>query len=394
MKKIIKSALFLLCSVCILTACEDDNDSNPVLRTPDSFVMNTPSYATSVVDLKSSTALNFSWQYPDYGFPVSVNYQLQLSVNGKFDKAFNPNLKASDQSVDFITTDAVYQETKGALTGEAFATALQKIALYQESNVPATQKVYVRAFATVKGDTVYSNPITIIVAPYYVELKDAPVEIWYLIGGCIGNGSWTNSKASIGVGMIPLSPIEGQEYDRKTGKGKIGYKGYFPANASFKILEKVGNWDYGMCGDGTDKGTTYRSGGSDPGNISIAEAGYYYIELDTKAHTCTIKKIDDPSSITVFTTFNLPGDYNSWNETSPMTAVETYAGAINHNWTATVTITAKGGVKFKSGTSAYGGTVFPSGVAGTTQVSKIPVEPGTYVVVFNDITGGYTFVEQ
>lgn len=194
--------------------------------------------------------------------------------------------------------------------------------------------------------------------------------------------------------MIPLSPIEGQEYDRKTGKGKIGYKGYFPANASFKILEKVGNWDYGMCGDGTDKGTTYRSGGSDPGNISIAEAGYYYIELDTKAHTCTIKKIDDPSSITVFTTFNLPGDYNSWNETSPMTAVETYAGAINHNWTATVTITAKGGVKFKSGTSAYGGTVFPSGVAGTTQVSKIPVEPGTYVVVFNDITGGYTFVEQ
>ena len=43
MKKIIKSAMLLLCSVCILTACEDDRDSNPTLQkpTPGSLVLNT-----------------------------------------------------------------------------------------------------------------------------------------------------------------------------------------------------------------------------------------------------------------------------------------------------------------------------------------------------------------
>ena len=41
MKNIIKSALFLLCSVCLFTACEDDNDSNPTLMRPTTFKLNT-----------------------------------------------------------------------------------------------------------------------------------------------------------------------------------------------------------------------------------------------------------------------------------------------------------------------------------------------------------------
>ena len=39
MKKYFKSALLLLCSVCLFAACADDNDSNPTLKIPETFVL-------------------------------------------------------------------------------------------------------------------------------------------------------------------------------------------------------------------------------------------------------------------------------------------------------------------------------------------------------------------
>ena len=51
MKKYIKSTLLMLLSICLFTACSDDNDSNPTLVAPTTFVLNTPAIANSVVDL-------------------------------------------------------------------------------------------------------------------------------------------------------------------------------------------------------------------------------------------------------------------------------------------------------------------------------------------------------
>ena len=68
-------------SVGLFAACADDNDSNPVIGSPSTFNLNTPSYAAIPVDLATSTELPFTWSQPDYGFPVAADYQLEASID-------------------------------------------------------------------------------------------------------------------------------------------------------------------------------------------------------------------------------------------------------------------------------------------------------------------------
>jgi len=73
-----------MCSVGLFAACSDDNDSNPTLQQPSSFVLNEPGYAAQAINLANSTELPFTWSQPDYGFPVEASYDLQVSISGNF----------------------------------------------------------------------------------------------------------------------------------------------------------------------------------------------------------------------------------------------------------------------------------------------------------------------
>lgn len=85
MKTIFKSTILLaVVGLTLFTSCKDDNDSNPVLGTPTTFVLNTPAYSTVPVDLASSTEIPFTWSSPDYGFPVEAEFQLEASIDGNF----------------------------------------------------------------------------------------------------------------------------------------------------------------------------------------------------------------------------------------------------------------------------------------------------------------------
>jgi hypothetical protein len=84
MKKIYKSLLFLtVAAVPFLTSCKDDNDSNPTLSIPSSFVLNTPGLAASnVYDLPNGT-VNLTTNQPDYGgWPAATIYAVQVSLTG------------------------------------------------------------------------------------------------------------------------------------------------------------------------------------------------------------------------------------------------------------------------------------------------------------------------
>ena len=80
MKKYIKSSLLMLLSICLFTACSDDNDSNPTLVAPTSFVLNTPAIANSVVDLAHSSSIVLTCTQPDYGFPAATTYSVAVST--------------------------------------------------------------------------------------------------------------------------------------------------------------------------------------------------------------------------------------------------------------------------------------------------------------------------
>jgi len=402
MKNILSTALLLILGIGLFTSCEDDRDSNPVLESPSTFVLNTPTYASTYVDMATTDSLYFTWSQPNYGgFPVAAEYQLQMSLTNSWTTEYDET--AENPSGDFVTFSEYFKQCSGYISAAEMSKAIQQLGGFSKEEEPSQLTIYIRATCCVPGasslstsPTIYSNAVSMNTVPYYYELKDSPIEIWYLTGGCIADGSWSNSESAIGTGMIPMFPVEGNVYDKATGKGVIQYVGYFPADANFKIIapEGLSNWNYGICGDGTDMGTSYRNGGDDPGNIWIANAGYYKIEVNTADCTCTITPYGSTPS--VFDTMYITGGFDSWSVTLAMTPMETYSGAENHMWKYDLDTSASDTeVKFtiEGWGSNWGAEGFPYGT-GVQNGSNIPATAGSYTVYFNDITGQYNFVSK
>lgn len=398
MNKILTIALLLIGSLGIFTACDDDRDSNPVLQQPTEFVLNKPAYADAGgIDLAHSQSLEFSWSQPVYtnnNAPLVVTYEMQVSPTGNFTTSFEEQEadETKQKVADYATIESTTTQCKVQVSAAEFAKALQQAARFEEDKMPATQDVYVRVRATVNGlYPIVSNVVKINVVPEYVELKDAPVEMWYLIGDCIGDGKWTNSAAAIGTSMYPMSITNGYQYDKKTGQGVLTFTGYFPAGKGFKLVQTPGDWNH-QWGTAADGSFVKDDGGS--GNITVAEAGYYTLTLDTKNNKLSLDKAD--VTPTVYDAIGVSGDFNTWADPGDaMTAVNTTAELAGHNHIWSYTLDASAGattLKFMTAGWAanWGGASFPNGV-GVSNGANIPVSQGKWVVTFNDIDGSYTF---
>src|SRR5574344_2322881 len=83
MKNIMKD-LFMpalaLAVIPMFTSCETDNNSNPTLQEPTSFVLNTPSDAANTYDLINADSIMLTCSQPDYGgFPAGTTYTVERS---------------------------------------------------------------------------------------------------------------------------------------------------------------------------------------------------------------------------------------------------------------------------------------------------------------------------
>lgn len=384
----------LLLGIALFTACADDNDSNPTLQLPTTFKLNTPSYATLTTSLGTSTQLPFTWSQPDYGFPAAVEYQLQVSLDGNFTTSVEE--AEADESgatkANYATIDATFKEAKGVLEAEAIDKAMMQIAQWEENSVPSTQDVYVRASATTPGtEAIYSNVVKISTIPYYIELSDSPIDIWYLIGADIADGSW---GSDIAKSIIPMQAIEGEEYDKKTGTGKIQWIGYL-AGGGFKLKHYPDNWDY-QWGQGDSFGSFVENDGGS-GNISVPEAGVYKVVLDTKAHQLTVEKYEE--AVSVFSGMAISGSFNEWGDTE-MTACN--PNAENHDWYIVQHLDAGAEIKIKqAGSWDYNkGGAFVTETTGmyafgVTNGDNLWIsETADYMIIFNDITGFIRFIKQ
>lgn len=394
MKKIFKSTLLLLCGVALFTACADDNDSNPTLQSPTTFKLNTPSYSALNTDLASSSSLAFTWSQPAYGFPVAAQYQLQVSLDGNFTTSV-AEAEADETGAtkaNYATIDATFTEAKGAIAAADVAKAMQQIAQWEPDQVPAIQTLHVRATSTLVGKTIFSNTVQINTIPYYVELSDAPIEIWWLIGADIADGSW---GSDIGKSVIPMQAIEGEEYDKKTGQGKIQWIGYLAGNG-FKLRGALDDGWASQWGQGDSFGNFVKNDGGS-GNITVPEAGLYKIVLDTKADVLTVEKFDGTPK--VFSGMAISGSFNEWSDTEMLpcnTANE------NHDWYVVQSLDAGTQIKIKqSGTWDFnkggafvyeGAGMYAFGVDGGDNLWV--EEASSYMIIFNDITGFIRFIKQ
>ena len=397
MKNIFKSSLLLLSSICLFAACADDNDSNPTLVMPTTFQLNTPAYAPESVDLSTTSGLAFTWSQPNYGgFPVAAQYQMQFSLNNSFTTSVAEAL--ADESgatvADYVALDQIYNSCKGTVDAAQLAKGLMQIAKWDSDKVPATTAVYARLAADYANSIVYSNVVTINVSPYYVELKDAAPIMWYLVGKNILDGSWSNNP---GVSSLPMFIQSDYAYDKATGTGEITYLNYFTTDG-WKIQPKDFNWNLGFMSDGNPNGVCFRNNRDDNGDIWCQPEGYYLVTVNTANNTCTIA----PQDITpkVYDQICMAGNFNNWSDTDMTPANKE---GENHVWVYIMTVEegVVEQVKFKIAGSwdtnwGYGtedGEVNTCG-KGTNGGKNIGVPEGTWIILFNDITGEFSITAK
>lgn len=379
----------LLSMALVFTACEDDRDSNPTLVQPTSFTLNNP--VNTLVNLAASTGIPFAWSQPDFGgWPAACEYQLEVSPTNEW------TVSTADADADttgtvvanYATIKTVYASCSGNMLTEELNKALNKIAKWEEGNVPEKQTVYVRCSAVTAGaQKVYSNVVSLDVNPYYVDVSTEvsdEIQLWYLIGACIGDGSWSIG-GDVGVAMIPMYPV--YKDDGSVVPGEIQYVGYFPADQGFKLIQVPGDWK-AQWGQG-DAGYVKNDGGSS--DIKLPADGYYMIHLNTATDELTIEPY--VLAVGVYNQIAMPGNYQGWDTGSdlmnPMSTV-----VENHDWYLKSVTYEETTLKFAADNSwdvNWGGKGFPHGL-GTQGGPDIAVPAGTYNVYFNDILGTYNFV--
>lgn len=190
MKKILKSALLIMMGLVMFTSCEDDNDSNPIVKTPTEFHLNTPALAATNIDLTNSSAIVFTCSQPNYGFPASTMYKVQVSLK--------------EDMTDFVELDQSFPNTVCSVDAAILASTLTTMELNagkSEADFPMDVKVYVRMRAYMTTDTgspvadteILSNVICL--ENVHLNYSLAPVttpEHLYVVGGFCG-WDWGNS---------------------------------------------------------------------------------------------------------------------------------------------------------------------------------------------------------
>lgn len=174
----------------MFTSCEDDNDSNPVVKTPTEFHLNTPALAATNIDLTNSSAVVFTCSQPNYGFPASTMYKVQVSLK--------------EDMTDFVELDQSFPNTVCSVDAAMLASTLTTMELNagkSEADFPMDVKVYVRMRAYMTTDTgepvadteILSNVICL--ASVHLNYSLAPVtmpEHLYVVGNFCG-WDWGNS---------------------------------------------------------------------------------------------------------------------------------------------------------------------------------------------------------
>ena len=190
MKKILKSALLIMMGLVMFTSCEDDNDSNPIVKTPTEFRLNTPALAATNIDLTNSSAIVFTCSQPNYGFPASTMYKVQVSLK--------------EDMTDFVELDQSFPKTVCNVDAALLASTLNTMELNagkSEADFPMDVKVYVRMRAYMTTDTgepvadteILSNVICL--ENVHLNYSLAPVtmpEHLYVVGNFC-NWDWGNS---------------------------------------------------------------------------------------------------------------------------------------------------------------------------------------------------------
>lgn len=142
MKNIIKSALLVVMSLTLMTACSDDNDSNPSIQTPTEFKLNTPALVNTPIDLANSSKIMLTCSQPNYGYTASVQYTVQVATD--------------ENMTDAVELSETSTSAKVAIDAASLASTLTNIYV-QKGKTEADFPMDVKAYFRLKANIVTSN---------------------------------------------------------------------------------------------------------------------------------------------------------------------------------------------------------------------------------------------
>jgi hypothetical protein len=370
-------------------SCQNDTCQNPTAELPDSFVLNTPAYAAAnVYDLASGTSIELTAKQPEYGYTAPVVYTTQMSLTNKW-------IDATSADAD----DATYYTLDGSSTSPKIMAStaqidkgimkLAKISDASQLTAYQIQKVYVRLKASLGTTTdydVYSNVIVLNVMPYFMMLKNADPDFWYLTGAAMGDGNWAGYADA-----FPLSLVDGYTYDSAKGTGVFQFTGYFLKDNGFKLKHDPTAWtEQWGSSDGGITSPVMNDGGSK--DFKVPADGYYTVTLNNKTNTLSIAA--STSTPTTYSQIGLIGFAGDWNNDVVM---DHTMGPNSHAWVATVKVKADTEFKFRADagwTNNWGGANGKNWGILTGNGANIPITAGTWVIYFNDIDGFFMMVQQ
>lgn len=142
MKNIIKSALLVVMSLTLMTACSDDNDSNPTIQSPTEFKLNTPALENTPIDLANSSKIILTCSQPNYGYTASVQYTVQVATD--------------ENMTDAVELSETSSSAKVAINASSLASALTNI-FVEKGKTEADFPMDVKAYFRLKANIVTSN---------------------------------------------------------------------------------------------------------------------------------------------------------------------------------------------------------------------------------------------
>lgn len=142
MKNIIKSALLVVMSLTLMTACSDDNDSNPSIQTPTEFKLNTPALVNTPIDLANSSKIMLTCSQPNYGYTASVQYTVQVATD--------------ENMTDAVELSETSNSAKVAIDAASLASTLTNIYV-EKGKTEADFPMEVKAYFRLKANIVTSN---------------------------------------------------------------------------------------------------------------------------------------------------------------------------------------------------------------------------------------------
>ena len=270
--------------------------------------------------------LKFIWSAAYFRFKASVTYTLQMDKKG--------NNFASAQSLGSPSSTVLASPyTLPMLTNDLN----NKLLTFQANpEIPVATDVEFRVKATINDSVpaVYSPVISAKYTPYYIAIVYPKLYVpgSYQVASGYGTGNWSQTL-NIYLASLKSDP---------TYEGFVYFAG---ADNTFKFSGQL-DWNGTNYGDG-GAGKLSTDGGA--GNIGLATAGYYKINVNTATLTYSTLKTD----WSIIGSVNAPYDWTS--------DLDLTYNQANKVWTVTANIKA-GAFKFRANhawTLAYGSLKAP-----------------------------------